>query len=118
MAVLYNDRALTGGEAQRTNGQKTLEGTDLIFSEYLKTCVVFMIAVTMGFSQAAPASKDGSAGNTKKASKPVEPPKSKAPASAVAKEPKFDIANIDRSLDPCTDFYAFSCSKWMKNNPI
>jgi putative endopeptidase len=31
--------------------------------------------------------------------------------------PKFDVNNIDKSLDPCVDFYQFTCSKWMKNNP-
>jgi putative endopeptidase len=32
--------------------------------------------------------------------------------------PKFDIANIDKSLDPCADFYQYACAKWIKNNPI
>src|SRR6202165_225928 len=32
--------------------------------------------------------------------------------------PKFDIANIDKALDPCVDFYQYACSNWIKNNPI
>ena len=40
----------------------------------------------------------------------------KAPEERAA--PKFDIANIDRSLDPCVDFYQYACSNWIKNNPI
>ena len=39
-------------------------------------------------------------------------------AEKPAPEPRFDIANIDKTLDPCKDFYAFACNKWMKNNPI
>jgi putative endopeptidase len=32
--------------------------------------------------------------------------------------PKFDITNIDKSLDPCVDFYQYACRNWIKNNPI
>jgi putative endopeptidase len=43
-----------------------------------------------------------------------------SPADA-AKEPKlehFDSNLVDKSLDPCTDFYKYSCSKWLTENPI
>ena len=30
----------------------------------------------------------------------------------------FDLANLDRSVSPCDDFYQFSSGGWMKNNPI
>lgn len=28
------------------------------------------------------------------------------------------VRSIDTSIDPCDDFYAFSCNGWLKNNPI
>jgi len=39
----------------------------------------------------------------------------------VAKEPKlqhFDPDLVDKTLDPCNDFYKYSCSKWLTANPI
>jgi endothelin-converting enzyme/putative endopeptidase len=32
--------------------------------------------------------------------------------------PSLDLNSLDRSADPCTDFYKFSCGGWEKNNPI
>jgi putative endopeptidase len=32
--------------------------------------------------------------------------------------PGFDVSMVDKSLDPCVDFYQYACSKWIKSNPI
>ena len=30
----------------------------------------------------------------------------------------FDPNLVDKTLDPCDDFYKYSCSKWLNANPI
>jgi putative endopeptidase len=42
-----------------------------------------------------------------------------APASpSTPKLEHFDISQVDKSLDPCQDFYQYACSKWNAANPI
>ena len=40
------------------------------------------------------------------------------PIQSMPYTPSLDISSLDRSADPCVDFYKFSCGGWMKNNPI
>jgi len=38
------------------------------------------------------------------------------PASKYA--PALDVTSMDRSVDPCVDFFQYSCGGWIKSNPI
>ena len=41
-----------------------------------------------------------------------------ADESSQPKLEHFDPSVVDKSLDPCNDFYKYSCSKWQSANPI
>ena len=40
------------------------------------------------------------------------------PLQSMPYSPSLDVTSLDRSVDPCVDFYKFSCGGWEKNNPI
>ncbi len=45
-------------------------------------------------------------------------PADSGPGVAPKKPVIFDLTGIDKSADPCTNFYQYACGNWMKNNPI
>jgi putative endopeptidase len=54
-------------------------------------------------------------------SRPLSAPSSSGAADDQGKDVKlehFDPNLVDKTLDPCNDFYKYSCSKWLTANPI
>jgi endothelin-converting enzyme/putative endopeptidase len=40
------------------------------------------------------------------------------PIQSMPYSPSLDVGSLDRAVDPCVDFYKFSCGGWIKKNPI
>ncbi len=40
------------------------------------------------------------------------------PLTELPYTPSLEVGFLDRTADPCTDFYQFTCGGWMVKNPI
>ena len=39
-------------------------------------------------------------------------------SSTTALQSVLDVKSMDQSVDPCTDFFTYSCGTWLNKNPI
>ena len=40
------------------------------------------------------------------------------PLTSLPYTPSLDVSAMNRSVDPCVDFYQYSCGSWIRKNPI
>jgi predicted metalloendopeptidase len=85
----------------------------MLLKRLLPVIFLGLAAALAQTNNAVPAAKAASNSAAAKSAAPAA-----APEKTVARPKSFDLNALDKTADPCEDFYQFACGNWRKNNPI